>query len=79
MGDLCPLDCVRIGCPEPDFLEKHGAWLLTMIAGISGGIGMLLTYFLKSRCSTIKCCGANCTREVIDLKPTSVEITSSNP
>lgn len=64
---MCPIECVRVGCPEPDFLERNGAWLLTVIGGLGTGVGMLLTYFLKSRCKHIECCGVVCDREVLDL------------
>ncbi len=79
MGDsaLCPIECVRVGCPEPDFVEKNGTWLLTVIAGFTGCFGMVLTYFLKSRCKQISCWGVNCIREVIDVKTEDIEITSS--
>ena len=73
----CPIDCVRAACPEADFLERNGAWLLTVIAGLTGCFGMLLTYFLKSRCRKIQCCGSECARDVIDLKNSDIEITSS--
>lgn len=74
----CPLACVRVGCPEPDFLERNGTWLLTVIASVGGCFGMMLTYFLKSRCKQVNCCGVSCVRDVLDLKPEHVEITSSN-
>jgi len=74
---LCPIECVRSACPDPDFIEKNGTWLLTVIAGFSGCMGMLLSYFLKSRCRTVKCCGVQLERDVISLKPSDIEITSS--
>ena len=70
----CPIECVRTGCPEPDFIEKNGAFLLSMIGIIGGGGGMLLTYFLKSRCRHIRCCGFECTREVVALDPKDIHI-----
>jgi hypothetical protein len=74
---LCPLECVRYGCPEPDFLEKNGAWLLSVIAGLCSCMGMTLTYFLKSRCREIACCGVQCTRDVVEIKTTDANVTSS--
>jgi hypothetical protein len=74
---LCPLACVRVGCQEADFLERNGAWLLTVIAGLSGCVGMVLTYFLKSRCRKISGCGMHCIRDTIDLTAESAEVTSS--
>lgn len=35
---------------------------------------MLLTYFLKSRCKYIKCCGFECTRDVLTLDPKDIQI-----
>ena len=74
---LCPLQCVSQDCPMPGFMEKNSAWLLTVIAGCTGCVGMVLTYFLKSRCKQIGCCGVHCIRDVVDLRPASIEITSS--
>jgi hypothetical protein len=48
---------------------------------ISGGIaaaatclGMILQFVLKSRCTTIKCCGLHCERSVVDLEAADLEI-----
>ena len=48
---------------------------------ISGGIatagaclGMILQFVLKSRCVTIKCCGLQCDRSVVELEATDLEI-----
>jgi len=73
----CPIECVRAACPDPDFIEKNGAWLLTVVAGFTGCVGMVLTYFLKSRCTKIGFCGVNCARDPIDLTAKEVAITSS--
>ena len=75
----CPISCVRSACPDPDFLEKHGAWLLTIIGVATACIGTVLTYFIKSRCKKIKCCGMSCDRDVIELSPSEVEIKSDAP
>ena len=74
---MCPIDCVKAACAEPDFLEKNGAFLLTVIGGATGVVGMLLTYFLKSRCSRIRCCGAECLRDVVTLKPEDVQMSAT--
>lgn len=75
MADIsCPLECVRAGCPEPDFLEKNGTFIITVIGIIGGAGGMLLTYFLKSRCRHIKCCGLEVTRDVLALDPKDIQI-----
>ena len=60
----------------PDFLDKHGAWVLTIVGVATGCVGTLLAYFLKSRCKKIKLCGLECDREVVALEPQNVEVTS---
>ena len=71
------MECVRSACPDPDFIEKNGAWLLTVMAGLTACFGGVLTYMLKSRCSMISCLGVTCTREVIDLNQ-DVQITAAS-
>ena len=53
---------------EPDFVERNGAWLLSVLGVVSACVGGVLTYFLKSRCSRIRCCGVECERDVLDLE-----------
>lgn len=79
MTEHCPLHCIKSGCaPDPDFLETHGAFVLTF-AGLLGGFGAaLLTYFLKSRCRRIKVCCIECDRDPIVLKPEQVSVEISN-
>ena len=62
----CPIECVRAACPDPDWLEKHETFTLTMTATVSAAITALLSYFLKSRCTKIKCFGLSCTRQPLD-------------
>ncbi len=70
----CPIECVRSACPEPDWLEKHSSFVLTLVGILSGLFGMVFTYFLKSRCKTIKCCGLECDRQVVELDPKDVRV-----
>ena len=63
----CPIECVRAACPDPDWLEKHETFTLTMTATVSAAITALLSYFLKSRCTKIKCFGLSCTRQPLDI------------
>lgn len=72
----CPIDCVRIACPEPDWLEKHEGFVITIVGLMGGACGVLLTYFLKSRCRKISCWGLSCDREPIPLDASQVEIVS---
>ena len=77
MSITCPVECVRLGCPEPDFLERNGAFLLTVIAGATGLIGVCLTYFLKSRCKNIRTPCVSCDREVVSIDADHATVTSS--
>ena len=65
--DNCPIHCVNIGCPAESFLERHESFILTIVASMSAGLGLLLTYFLKSRCKRTTFCCIQCDREPIDL------------
>ena len=64
---VCPIECVRAACPTPDWLEKHETFTLTMVATVSAAITALLSYFLKSRCTKIKCFGMSCNRQPLNL------------
>ena len=51
---------------------------------ISGGIatagaclGMILQFVLKSRCVTIRCCGLQCDRSVVELQAADLEINTT--
>ena len=70
---VCPLDCIWRESP-PSWLEKHEGWTITMVGLASGFLGVLLTYFLKSRCTKIKCCGLGCDREPLPAE--AVEATA---
>ena len=59
---------------DPDFIERNGTWILSMLAIVSAGVSGLFMYMLKSRCSTIKCCGAECQRDVVAIETTTVNI-----
>jgi len=71
---VCPIECVRAACPTPDWLEKHETFTLTMVATVSAAITALLSYFLKSRCTKIKCFGMSCNRQPLNLD----EIANAN-
>tara|TARA_E500000318_G_scaffold25856_1_gene25730 strand:+ start:41 stop:298 length:258 start_codon:yes stop_codon:yes gene_type:complete len=74
---ICPLDCVRVGCPEPDWLEKHNGFLITLIGALSASMGVFFAYCLKSRCKNIKTPCVSCDRDVVVLEPQSIEVTST--
>ncbi len=69
---LCPVECVNSACTPPDFIERNGAWLLTMIGIVGGGMGAVLTYFLKSRCTYIDVCCVKCRRDPLPLQETDI-------
>ena len=52
---------------EPDFVERNGSWLLSVLGVCMTCISGVMVYMLKSRCRTIKCCGLECERDVLDL------------
>ena len=74
----CPIACISrdLICESPsDFLEKHSSFLITVIGIASGGLGIVLTYFLKSRCTEIKCGCLSCRRNPIPLDIDEVAVT----
>ena len=75
----CPIECVRGACPDgPDFLEKNGAFLLTVIASASACLALTFTYFLKSRCKNIQTPCVSCQRDVVELDAKDVEVVTGN-
>lgn len=73
-GIECPIECVQSGCPQPDFIERNGTWLITVIGLGTTCIGGVFAYFLKSRCTRIEFCGVRCDREVLALDAKDVGI-----
>ncbi len=59
---LCPIACVTAACPDDTFIQKHETFLLMVIGILSTALTAMLSYFLKSRCTKIKCFGVSCTR-----------------
>ena len=55
MADIvCPIECVKSGCPsDPDILEKHSTFFITIGGMVSACVASIFAYFLKSRCSKI--------------------------
>jgi len=50
---------------EPDFIERNGTWVLSVLGIVSACVGGVMTYMIRSRCTKIKCCGFECDREVL--------------
>jgi hypothetical protein len=73
----CPIECINraLICESPpDWLEKHSTFVLTLVASLSACVGVVFTYFLKSRCKKIKCCGLECDRSPIELNANEIEV-----
>ena len=70
---VCPIECLR----EDSWLEKHESFVLTLTASLSALFGMLLTYCLKSRCTSIRCCGLSCERAPLDNVNSNVNLNVS--
>ena len=65
----CPIECVKSGCEDPpDWLEKHSTFLLTLVGVVGGGLGAMLTYCLRSRCSQIQLGCLSCIRQPLDVE-----------
>jgi hypothetical protein len=76
----CPIQCINrdlICEPGNDFLEKHGSFFLTLFGVLTGVVGLVLTYFIKSRCTEIRCWGMLCKRKPLNLNVNDIEITST--
>ena len=61
---------------ENDSLSGSEQFMLISggIAAAGACLGMILQFVLKSRCTTIKCCGLHCERSVVDLEAADLEI-----
>ena len=70
--DHCPIHCVNIACSEPHFLQENESFILTCVGLVGGGLGVLLSYFLKSRCTRIKIGCLMCDREPIAITEANV-------
>jgi len=55
-------------CGATNFIQNNEAFLLTLLASISGMLGLLLNTCIKSRCSAIKLCGLECIRQPIPVE-----------
>ena len=76
---LCPIECVRVGCPEADWLEKHNTFVITLIGSLSALLGVIFAYCLKSRCKNIKTPCIECDRYVVELDSNLNPLSPRNP
>lgn len=63
----CPVHCVNIACAQQHFIQENESFILTLIGILGGGLGVLLSYFLKSRCTRIKLGCIRCEREPLSV------------
>ena len=52
-------------CNASEFVERNSGFLLTVLAALSACISGGCLCILKSRCTTIRCCGVTCERSVL--------------
>ena len=52
-------------CGASEFVERNSGFLLTVFAALSACISGACLCILKSRCTTIRCCGVTCERSVL--------------
>jgi hypothetical protein len=60
---------------EPDWVQRNGTWLLSVFGVFTACFSGLLVYALKSRCKKIRCCGAECERDVVALEPNQITLS----
>tara|TARA_B110000046_G_scaffold150576_1_gene159030 strand:+ start:291 stop:545 length:255 start_codon:yes stop_codon:yes gene_type:complete len=80
----CPLHCVNVACDKPTWLQENETFILTTVASLSAALGVIFSYFLKSRCIKVQCCCIKCDRDVpklesSDTKSTYVDISNNQP
>lgn len=56
----CPVECLTYDAE--DWLTKHSTFTLTLVGSLSACIGVVMSYFLKSRCSKISIGCISCDR-----------------
>jgi hypothetical protein len=57
---VCPIGCLNYDAD--DWLTKHSTFTLTLIGSLSACLGVVMSYFLKSRCSKISIGCISCDR-----------------
>ncbi len=70
-----------IDCQPTTFIQTIEAFLLTIVATLSGMFGLLLNTCIKSRCTNIQFCGFSCIRDPIpveELNNVNVENNQNN-
>tara|TARA_R110000822_G_scaffold24748_1_gene75163 strand:- start:1457 stop:1696 length:240 start_codon:yes stop_codon:yes gene_type:complete len=70
----CSIDCIIAICPALSFLQKHESFVLSIVGFIGAGVGMILNYFIRSRCTKIRIGCISCNRNPIDLSSDNIQI-----
>ena len=52
-------------CSFNDFVSDNSGFILTFFGLVSACLGSIGVCFLRSRCTTIRCCGIVCERSVL--------------
>ena len=63
-------------------LPVSESFILTVVGILTGFVGAVLTFCLRSRCSSIKCCCVECVRDVVptnDIGSVSIEMPTVHP
>ena len=58
---------------DPDFIERNGGWILSMVGIVGACFSGCFVYMLKSRCKHIKCWGVECERDVLAIDSATLE------
>ena len=64
---------------DPDFIQRNGVWLLTLMGLLAACLGGVLTCVLKSRCRTINACGMRCDRDVVKMTAQAANVQIQPP
>ena len=63
------------------FIQENGTFLLSFFGVLSAGLGYILVFCLKSRCSELNCCGVRIIRTPIpidQLNNVNLELNDNN-
>ena len=63
---------------QPDFIERNGTWVLSVLGVCVSCLGAVLSYMLKSRCTKLKCCGFEIERDVLELGEVNSSVASNS-
>jgi len=64
------------------FIQENDTFVLSFISILGAGIGYILIFCLKSRCTSVKCCGMEVSRVPIpveQLNQVNLDLNDPNP